>query len=152
MSFPGWSTDLHISPIISTSSQQHSSRCTWFNRLSSTNPEEGTQAYTVTQLQLKVATNTIKEADQQRKLTFFIEKIKSIRMVGLTTLKRTDLLCHTRKQPTRQQFSKTGTTLRGFYNRDPKYPLIPVYVFLLLLLRIGIRFKYNKFGRRHTSY
>ncbi|TNN48852.1 hypothetical protein EYF80_040928 [Liparis tanakae] len=39
MSFPGWSTDLHIRPIISTSSQQHSSRCTWSRRLSSTNPE-----------------------------------------------------------------------------------------------------------------
>lgn len=42
MSFPGWPTDLHISPIISTSSQQHSSRWTWSRRLSSTNPETTT--------------------------------------------------------------------------------------------------------------
>ena len=40
ISFPGWSTDLHIRPIISTSSQQHSNRCTWSRRLSSTNPAD----------------------------------------------------------------------------------------------------------------
>lgn len=38
MRFPGWSTDLHIRPSMSTSSQQHSSRCTWWDKFSSTKP------------------------------------------------------------------------------------------------------------------
>lgn len=38
MSFPGWLTDRHISPSISTSNQQHSNKWTWSKRLSSTKP------------------------------------------------------------------------------------------------------------------
>lgn len=41
MSFPGWSTDLHISPNINISSQQHSNRCTWSDKVSSTKPARG---------------------------------------------------------------------------------------------------------------
>lgn len=41
MSFPGWSTDLHINPNIRISSQQHSNRCTWFESVSSTKPVRG---------------------------------------------------------------------------------------------------------------
>lgn len=38
MSFPGWLTERHISPNISTSNQQHSNKWTWSKRLSSTKP------------------------------------------------------------------------------------------------------------------
>ncbi len=41
MSFPGWSTDLHISPNINISSQQHSNRFTWSDKVSSTKPARG---------------------------------------------------------------------------------------------------------------
>lgn len=39
ISFPGWSTDLHIRPNIRISSQQHLSRWIWSAKLSSTKPE-----------------------------------------------------------------------------------------------------------------
>lgn len=40
ISFPGWSTDLHIKPSMRISNQQHFSRWIWSVRLNSTKPEE----------------------------------------------------------------------------------------------------------------
>lgn len=52
MSFPGWSTDLHIRPSIRMSSQQHFSRWIWSARLSSMKPgRHDTQRNTMTHSQ-----------------------------------------------------------------------------------------------------
>lgn len=53
MSFPGWSTDLHIRPSIRISSQQHFSRWIWSVRLSSIKPEDTDKHRQALDLELK---------------------------------------------------------------------------------------------------